>query len=107
MVSSRDGTNTPIIAVLGFLGAVGVFALILALEVLYYHVEARQEYRKDISQPVVELSNLLQEQQARLETYRWVEEKKQIVAIPIGRAMRLVVDELSGQAEAKGGGHDR
>lgn len=100
---AHDDTNTPTIALLGFLGAISVFAIIVLLEVVYYHVAAQQEYQKDISQPYVELSNVLQEQQARLETYRWVDEKKKIVAIPIQRAMDLVVGDLSADTKKTGG----
>ena len=96
--------NTPRIAVLGFLGVLLLLAIIMLLQVVYYHVEAQQQWQKDVSQPAVELSNVLQEQQARLEAYRWVDQKKKTIAVPIARAMDLVVRDRSGGNEAKGGG---
>ena len=70
-----------------------MFAIIILLEVMFYRIEARDRYEKDFSQPPAELTSLVQQQQARLAEYRWVDEKKGVVAIPIDRAMELVVAE--------------
>jgi hypothetical protein len=43
------------------------------------------------SDPPAELSAALSQQRAQLEGYRWIDRGKQIVAIPIGRAMAIVV----------------
>lgn len=75
------------------------FASIILLQVMFYRIEAQQRYEKDISQPPAELTALVQRQQARLAEYRWVDEKKGIAAIPIDRAMELVVANPSKSAE--------
>ena len=90
-----DDLNTPKIAVVGFIGAIVVFALIILMQVMFYWTEARQHVVKDIDQPYMEYANLTADQQARLAKYQWMDEKQKIVAIPIRRAMELVVDELS------------
>ena len=43
----------------------------------------------------MEYANLTADQQARLAKYQWMDEKQKIVAIPIKRAMELVVDGKS------------
>lgn len=99
-MATRDDLNTPVIALVGFIGAVVLFAIIVFLQVVFYRVEARQRYEKDISQAPAELTTLVHNQQARLAEYHWFDEKKKIVSIPIQRAMELVAAELS-QGEEK------
>jgi hypothetical protein len=101
-MATRDDVNTPVIAVVGFISALLLFAIIIFLQVMFYHVQAEQRYEKDLDQPPLELSNLVHNQEARLAEYRWVDQKKGVVAIPIDRAMELVVADLSkGKKEGK------
>jgi hypothetical protein len=93
MTTTQNDVNTPLLLVIGFVSAVLVFAIVVMLTVLYYAAEARQEYVKNISQPYTEVENLLSAQRAKLVEYRWVDPKNQWVAIPIDRAMELVVAE--------------
>ncbi len=93
MGTTRDDVNAPLLALIGFLSAIVVFAIIVLLTVIYYAAEARQEYAKNISQPYTEVENLLSSQQAKLIEYRWVDRENDVVAIPIDRAMKLVVAE--------------
>jgi hypothetical protein len=95
MSNFSDDLNTPKIAVVGFIGAIVVFALIILMQVMFYWAESQQHLVKDIDQPYLEVANLTADQQAKLAKYQWIDEKKKIVAIPIKRAMELVVDELS------------
>ncbi|MGD0519443.1 MAG: hypothetical protein ABSA26_18045 [Thermoguttaceae bacterium] len=90
-----DDLNTPKIAVVGFIGSIVVFALFILMQVMFYWAEARQHVVKDIDQPYMEYANLTADQQARLAKYQWMDEKQKIVAIPIKRAMELVVDGKS------------
>ena len=102
-MATRDDVNTPAIALVGLISALLLFAIIILLQVVFYRLEAQQRYEKDVSQPPAELSNLVHNQQARLAEYRWVDEKKKIVAIPIQRAMELVLADLSISAKPAGG----
>jgi hypothetical protein len=90
-----DDLNTSKIAAVGFISVIIVFALIILVQVLFYWTEANQRIVKDIDQPYLEYANLTADQQAKLAKYQWLDEKEKIVAIPIRRAMELVVDELS------------
>jgi hypothetical protein len=100
-MATRNDVNTPAIALVGFLAALLFFASIIFLQVVFYRVEASQR-TADNRQPPLELTNLIHNQQARLAEYRWVDEKKGAVAIPIDRAMNLVVAELSKTPEPTG-----
>jgi hypothetical protein len=98
-MATRDDVNTPAIAMVGLISALLFFASIILLQVMFYRLETQQRYEKDVSQPFAELTTLVQRQQAKLAEYRWVDEKKGVVAIPIDRAMELVVANLSKPAE--------
>jgi hypothetical protein len=95
MSNFGDDLNTSKIAVVGFISALVVFALIILTQVLFYWAEAQQRLVKDIDQPYLEYANLTADQQAKLAKYQWLDQKEKIVGIPIKRAMELVVDELS------------
>jgi hypothetical protein len=98
MTTNQD-VNAPVIAVVGFLGVTLVFAIVVLLQVLYYQVESRQWYEKDLAERPMELGKLLEVQQAQLAEYRWVDQQSRVVAIPIRRAMELVVRELASAAK--------
>ena len=89
-----DNVNTPVIAAVGLLAVLGLVAFVLLLQIVYYQAETQQEYEKIIAQPDVELDNLKTQQQGKLASYAWVNEKQKVVAIPIDRAMDLVLDDL-------------
>jgi hypothetical protein len=97
MATNQD-VNTPVIAVVGFLGIILLSAVILLLQVIYYQVEARQSYEKNAGERPPELSNLVEAQQAQLAEYRWADPQQKVVAVPIDRAMDLVVKEQTRQS---------
>ncbi len=94
-MTKYDDVNTPVIAAVGLLAVLGLVAFVLLLQVFYYHVEAQVEQTNVIGQPPVELINLETQQQGRLASYQWDDAKKKFVAIPIDRAMDLVLADLS------------
>ena len=100
-MATRDDLNTPAIALVGFISALLFFASIILLQVMFFRTEARQRAEND-AVPPQELTALVHNQQARLAEYRWVDEKKGVVAVPIDRAMELVVGDLSSNARSAG-----
>ncbi len=94
-MATHDDLNTSAIAVVGLLGALIVFAVIVLLMVMFRQVQSRQHYAKDVSQPYTEMSKLAADQEGRLAAYGWVDEKRKIARIPVTRAMDLVAAELA------------
>jgi hypothetical protein len=86
---------------LGKLFLVGLLSVILTidavvgLQALYYWQLDQVETSDELYRPSAKLKVLLADQQKRLTDYRVVDVKKGTVAIPIDRAMKLVVNELS------------
>jgi hypothetical protein len=101
-MAKSDDLNTPAIALVGFISALLFFAIIILLQVMFYQIESRQR-AEDLRQPPAELTALVQRQQAALADFRWIEQKKGVVAIPIERAMELTVADLSKPPAAKDG----
>ncbi|HVP13340.1 MAG TPA: hypothetical protein VMV94_19355 [Phycisphaerae bacterium] len=91
----QEDLNTSLIAVSGLIGAVIVFFGIVALQAWYYHAEKEEMYRKVIAPAAEELAAVTAEQQGQLNSYRLIDSQKQIVAIPIDRAMAIVVQDLA------------
>jgi len=72
--------------------------VVIAL-VAYYGRAARQEYEaKVVGRPVDALVRQQAEQASRIGTYRWLDQEQGKVAVPIERAMEIVVRERAPSA---------
>jgi hypothetical protein len=95
-MAEPDKPDAALIATLGGTGAVLLLVLIIALQVLYYHAAQEETLRKVISVPPYEYNTLVARQLEQLQgpqAYRWVDQAKGKVGLPIDRAMELVVRE--------------
>jgi hypothetical protein len=81
----------------GLLSVVLTIDAVVGLQALYYWQLDRLETSDDLYRPPAKLESLTAAQRKLLTEYRMVDAKIGIVAIPIDRAMKLVVDELSRQ----------
>jgi hypothetical protein len=84
----------------GFAGTVVLVAFVLFLQGLYHRAEGAVLERVVVTAPAEELQRVRAEQLAGLSSYRWVDEKAGVVAIPIERAMELVAREYGKAGEA-------
>ena len=91
----HNDLNSAKIALVGFLGALLTFIVILAMQVLYYSAVVQETEQKVIQAPTTQSDTLLAEQAVKLTRYGWIDREKQQVTIPIDRAMELVVNDLS------------
>jgi hypothetical protein len=76
--------------------AVGVallLVIILLLEVMYQRTVEAENYRKVIAEQPQELRSLRATQLEQLNGYRWVDQPAGVAAIPIDRAMELVIKD--------------
>lgn len=88
-----DDMNNRVIGVIGFVGCAITLALVFFFQALYYgyrdDIEARLADRGPDAPEIV----VQREQQAKLAEYGWVDRDKKIVALPIDKAMELVIQE--------------
>jgi hypothetical protein len=79
----------------GLLGLILTIDAVVGLQALYYWQLDQVETSEANYPPPKKLESLLNAQRTQLTDYRMMDPKKEIVSIPIGRAMNLVVAELS------------
>ncbi len=99
-MSRQDDLNAPMIALVGFLGAVMVFVIVVFLVVVYRQVATQRQYANDVSQPYGEITDLVTRQRDALASYGWVDQEKGIVSLPVDRAVDLVVAEIRATGRA-------
>ena len=90
-----DDPNVPASAIVGIISAILLFAIIVALQALFYSFEEQELQRKVYSQPYEALQQLDADQVEQLNSYGWISEPDGVAHIPIDRAMELTVQELS------------
>ena len=97
--SGDDPSSSPTLA-FAILGAILLFVLIVALQAFYYHMQDKEDYRKQVVPAPEEISRLRAEQLEQLNGYRYVDAQKGIVAIPIDRAIKLTVRDMNASSES-------
>lgn len=88
----RDDPNVATVAYVGLVGIILLFALIVALQAMYYNFEQAELTVKTQNPMPVVLSDLRAEQQQALADYHWVDREKGVVGLPIEEAMQRVAD---------------
>jgi hypothetical protein len=83
--------------VVGALGVILTVVIILALQVLFYRTAQREFVTKVVEVGSEKLRNAESAQREMLEGYRWVDRENGVVALPIERAMELIVEESQGR----------
>ena len=91
LLHGKTDLNLAAIGTLGAAGSLAVAAIIIATQA-WFGFEVRLELQtKSLATKNQELIDLRLAQQQKITTYRWVDQKASRVAIPIDRAMTLVV----------------
>ena len=104
-VEEADPKSSSTILV-GVVGSVLLVVLVILLETMYFRTAQVEHERKIIAEQPQQLRALQAKQRELLGGYRIVDAGQQTVAIPIERAMELVVDEAQrndGRMPAPGG----
>ena len=83
----------------GLIGTILLLAVVVLAQVLFYNVQQMEDQTKLYAPRPQALLQAQAEQLAQINTYRYVNQKDGIVAIPIDRAIELYV------AEMKSAGH--
>ena len=101
MAAAKEDLHIPLIFTIGALFVILLFVSILLLQAYFYRA-ARQEYNTKVVVPRNEaLVASLAEQQQQLHSYRWIDQEKGVVGIPVQRAVELVIQEGLGTEPAR------
>ncbi len=90
---SYDDINTPMIALVGFVGAILTFACIFALQAAYLQYASNLRQSKVVDVRLHEAESILDAQKTKLNNYGWVDRPSETVSMPIDRAMQVVVEQ--------------
>ena len=93
MAAAKENLDTGLIITIGVLFFVLVVVLILLVQAWFFQAQTAEYVRKIIEPRAEELASATAEQQESLHSYRVVDPEAGTVAIPIERAMELVVRE--------------
>lgn len=97
-VDDSDPRSTPTLLV-GIVGLVLTMVLVLLLEVLYQRTTQAETYRKVVAEQPLELRQVQAQQLEQLNGYRWINEQEGIAAVPIDRAIDLLVEEARAETQ--------
>jgi sensor histidine kinase regulating citrate/malate metabolism len=93
MAAAKENLDNGLILTIGILLVVLTFVLILLVQGWFYKAQTEERVRKVIEPRSEELASVVAQQQETLHSYKVMDTEKGTVAIPIERAMELVVRE--------------
>lgn len=96
----HNDLNVTWTVVAGFVGGILIFVFIIAVQILFHWTEQAQYQQKVVAQAPEQLSQLRSDQEARINTYRLVDERNALAAIPVEEAMAALVRNLAAGMEA-------
>lgn len=97
--AQADDLNTPVIAVVGFVSAILTFAIVMGLQAGYHQFANALHQEKVVNVQTDQSAAVIAAQKATMNSYGWVNKQEGKVALPIDRAMQLVVNEYSTKAK--------
>jgi hypothetical protein len=101
MAAEADSINTRLVAYIGVVGTLILIAIIIALQVVFFEMSNTEEARKDPKATAPVLADYRASQQEKLNGYKVLDPAKGIYAIPIDRAMDLVIQEQNAKNSRK------
>jgi hypothetical protein len=99
----QDDLKAGPVVLVGIVSVILTFVAIVAISVLFLRGQEAETYNKSKSVAPDELRRLRNDQLLTLAEYRWVDQKKGIVRIPIDRAMEIMVREAAEKSGSRGG----
>jgi hypothetical protein len=88
----QEDTNSPLILVIGAVSGFLVLVIVIGLQA-WFLSEEQQEYAEVFNTATnFQLQELSQVQGANISTYRWIDKEKQIAAVPVDEAMKMLIE---------------
>jgi hypothetical protein len=101
MAAEADSINTRLVAVITAASLLILIATIVGLQVLFFAMSDTEVAKKDPQAASTVLADYRASQQEKLEGYKVLDPAKGTYAIPIDRAMDLVIREQNAQNSRK------
>ena len=91
--TDRDDPDASTTLAVGAASAILLFALVLVLQGLFNRSAEAESERKIVSRVPEEIERSRAEQLGKIGAYAWLDRGAGVVAIPIERAMELIIEE--------------
>lgn len=100
--------NVTSTVVVGFVGAILTFVFIVGIQILFHQTQQARYEQVVVSEVPAELAQLHAQQLERINTYRMVDAKRGLAAIPIEQAMQAAARDpavlrMASQTQPAGG----
>ena len=92
MAEYHEDTNSPLILVIGAVSGFLVIVIVIGLQAWFLSEEQTELSQVYSEAENYQLQELREEQERNLSTYRWIDREKQIVAVPVDEAMKMLIE---------------
>lgn len=91
----KEYVDIPTLVAVGSVCTVLLVVVIFALQAWFYYELQSETKVKEATNPNWVLREIKLKQQEKINSYRWVDQQKQIAAIPIDRAITLTAQSMN------------
>jgi hypothetical protein len=88
----KQEVNVPLILTIGIVSGIMLLVIVIGTEAWFQSEEQAEFASKAVEFPHQGLLDLQSGQRANINSYHWVDKKNNVVAIPIGRAMEVMME---------------
>ena len=91
----KEYVDIPTLVAIGSVSTVLLIVGVFALQAWFYYEQHNEQVRKEANNPNWVLREVKLKQQEKINSYRWVDQQKQIASIPIDQAIKLTAQSLN------------
>ena len=85
----KENVDIPTLIAVGAVSSVLLVVVVFALQAWFYYEQKTEQAVKEAANPNWALREVQLKHQEKINSYRWVDQEKQIASIPIDRAIEL------------------
>ena len=88
----KQEVNVSLVVTIGVISGIMLLVIVIGIQAWYQNEEDIELANKEVEFPNNALISLQTDQRANINTYRWIDKKNNVVAIPIHDAMKIMVE---------------
>jgi hypothetical protein len=90
-VAIKQEVNVPLVVTIGIVAGIFLLVIVIGMQAWYQSEENNELTAKENLFPNQPLIDLKTSQTARINQYRWMDQANNVVAIPIDKAMEIMI----------------
>ncbi|MFG0249131.1 MAG: hypothetical protein ACF8OB_09620 [Phycisphaeraceae bacterium JB051] len=91
----KEYVDIPTLVAIGSVSTVLLVVVVFALQAWFYYEQHNEQVLKEANNPNWVLREVKLKQQEKINSYRWINQQKQIASIPIDDAIKLTAQSLN------------